>query len=100
LAKLRPVLFTKEALSIDWEGTEWFGSDFSHTPYWEITQASFGYGYFEDRKVIFEYSEELDYILVFKEGEFVVSFEISPALRGEGTVELSGIGNLRNFLKC
>ena len=100
MAKLRPVLFTKEALKDEWEGTEWFGSDFSHAPYWEICDSSFGYGYYENGSVEFECDKILDYILVYKEGEFLCSFEFSPPPMQDSVITISNISSLRKFLKC
>ena len=75
--RLRASLLTGQALRNDsWKNTEWFGVEDPYLPYCVVDDWALAYGEADvNANVEIEVYESFEYICVYKNHEFVASFE-------------------------
>ena len=89
--RLLAVLLTKQALKNDWSNTEWYGCEFKYLPYEEVDQWSDAYAYCENDSFTMETGDGFNYLLVYKDQDFIAAFETAFLIREDTTLRVSGI---------
>lgn len=98
--KFRPVLMTQQAFKMkSWEGTEWFGVEWPYVPYWDANEEHNGWGIYHKGRVQIEFDDLIEFLAVFKEGEFVCSLELEENILGPAVLTIKDMGNIYDTIK-
>lgn len=73
-----PSLLTKEALKLEkWSHVEWFGYEERYVPYVYMVDDYYAYSKADEHgSFSLDIQESFPYLLAYKEGEFLASFEL------------------------
>lgn len=82
-----------------WEGTEWFGTDFTHAPYWDACDYGHAFGLYFNEEVRIGTDQVLEFLSVYKEGEFLCSFELGAIIpENVEILKLTNVSLLRDLV--
>ncbi len=73
-----------------WNGTEWFGVEWGHVPYWEANECHSAYGVYKDG-IELEIGKPFEYVCVYFAGEFMCSFELDRVPTENSVLTLKGL---------
>ena len=93
----RPVLLTQDSLKLTtWDNTEWFGTSWPYAPYWDACEDHVAYGRHIGGTLNLEIGDDFLFLMVFLNGEFLCSMEMSEILRFPSVLSLKNIALLSN----